>query len=256
MRPRSLARSLALALAVSPGVAFADPPAATPASAPSPATPPPATPPAAPAPAAAAKPPPLPPAGKGNVAAPSAKASKAAHAKAAPKAGKKHKKGAKDAALTGAPIVTYPGFRMLDGGGSRVLVALSKKVNVTETKAAGKLTYRIQGVQVPTYNNQRPLVTTFFSTPVSRAELVPRDSDVDLVIDVKDSTGVVFRVVESDKGAELQVDFPKVATDVEKADAASASTSTSSPAAATTTEAPTKPAVAPKSLDSKSDSAY
>ncbi|MFO0591546.1 MAG: hypothetical protein U0441_28630 [Polyangiaceae bacterium] len=253
MRPRSLARSLALALAVTPGVALADPPAAPPTSAPSPASPPAATP--APAPAAAAKPPPLPAAGKGSVAAPTAKVAKAAaQSKGAhTKASKKHKKGAKDAPLTGAPIVTYPGFRMLDGGGSRVLVAMSKKANVTETKAAGKLTYRIQGVQVPTYNNQRPLVTTFFSTPVSRAELVPRDADVDLVIDAKDTAGVVFRVVETDKGAELQVDFPKVVTDPDEKAAASAASAT--PAAATTTEA-TKAPVAPKNLENKTDTAY
>lgn len=245
MRPRSVARSVALSLVVTSGVAFADPPAATSASAP--ATPP-ASAPATPA-AAQKAPPALPPPANANTnkgAAP-AKTAKGTSAKtSATKGSKKHKKGSKDAAITGGPIATYPGFRMLDGGGSRVLVALSKKVNVSETKAAGKLTYRIQGVQVPTRNNQRALVTTFFSTPVSRVELVPRDSDVDLVIDAKDTAGVVFRVIESDKGAELQVDFPKVVTSAdEKAEAASARSSASV----------IKPGTSTKSIEDKSGGA-
>src|SRR6185369_6392723 len=98
-------------------------------------------------------------------------------------AGKK-KKVVQDQKVTG-PVATYPGFRMLDGGGSRVFVTLSKKLTVTEHRAEGKLTYRIQGAQVPTSTNRLPLLTSFFSTPVSRLELVNRDSDVDLVIDVK-----------------------------------------------------------------------
>lgn len=244
MRSRSLARSLALFLAVAPSAALADPPAPAPTS-------PPATTTAAPKPAppAAKPPPPLPKAG----AAPKPVAGAAAHtAKAAPrgktaKVDKKKKKGAKDAPITG-PIATYPGFRMLDGGGSRVFVTLSKKVAITETKAAGKLTYKIQGVQVPTRTNRLALVTTFFATPVSRVELVERDADVDLVIEVKDATGAQYRIVENDRGAELQVDFPKVAMD--PADTAAPSDGGS---AAPASEG--RPAAA-KSLESKSDNAY
>ncbi len=136
---------------------------------------------------------------------------------------------------------------MLDGGGSRVFVTLSKKVGVTEHKAQGKLTYRIQGVRVPTRTNRLPLVTTFFSTPVSRAELVERDGDVDLVIDLRTAAAAQFRVVENDKGAELQVDFPKLATS-ESADAAKSDTAT--PAAPASRPATTK------SLDNKAETAY
>ncbi len=216
MRSRSLARSLALFLAVAPGVALADPPAPGAPTTPAPATPAPKQAPAAPKPA-----PPLPKAGAATPgAAPVAKPAKAPSRGKTAAAGKKKKKGTKDAPVTG-PVATYPGFRMLDGGGSRVLVTLSKKVAVTETKAPGKLTYKIQGVQVPTRTNRLPLLTGFFATPVSRAELVEHDADVDLVIEVKDATGVTYRVVENDRGAELQVDFPKLATDpADKAPAA------------------------------------
>ena len=126
------------------------------------------------------------------------------------KAGKK-KKDVQDEKITG-PVATYPNFRMLDDGASRVLVSISKKVNVTEHKTESKITYRIQGVHVPTSTNRLPLLTTFFATPVTRIELVNREGDADLVIDVKGGAAPQFRVLETDKGAELQVDFPKLAT--------------------------------------------
>lgn len=238
MRPHlPLAGCLAAALAAAPSLAPAQPP---PAGAPATATaaaataPKPAPRPATPAKAAAAP------------ATPARPAAAPAGAKAGGPVGKAaKKKKVKDAPITG-PIVTYPGFRMLDGGGSRVLVTMSKKVNVTEHKAEGKLTYRIQGVQVPTRTNRLPLLTSFFSTPVSRAELVSRDGDVDLVIELRSAVTPQFRVIETDKGAELQVDFPKVAT--EATDAAE------SPKA--TTDAPAGRPAAAKSLDSKTETAY
>ena len=230
MRSRSLAGCLALILSVAPAVAIADPPAPAPAK--------PATPPPLPKPGATAKPPPLPPANATAKAAPKGKTTAAA----------KKKKKAKDGPVTG-PIATYPGYRMLDGGGSRVLVTLSQKVAITEHKAEGKLTYTIAGVHVPTRTNRLPLLTGFFSTPVTKAELVERDNDVDLVIDVKNAAGVTYRVVETDKGAELQVDFPKVAVADEDG-------VTPTPDASTTTPATSARPTSAKSIESKSDSAY
>jgi len=233
MRSRSLAGSFALFLAVAPGAALADPPAPT-------------------APASTAPPLPKPAPAQPAPTAPATSATAKTPAKAAPKgktaaAPKKKNKKTKDAPVTG-PIATYPGFRMLDGGGSRVFVTLSKKLSVTEHKAEGKLTYRIAGAHVPTRTNRLPLLTGFFATPVSKATLVEQDGDVDLVIDVKDAAGVTHRVVETDKGAELQVDFPKLAA--KEGDAAEGKTDdAASPASAG------RPASA-KSLDSKTDTAY
>lgn len=122
------------------------------------------------------------------------------------------KAGKKKAAVPGGPIASYPGFRMLDGGASRVLVTVSQKVAVTETKAEGRLTYRFAGVSVPTRTNRLPLLTAFFSTPVSRATLVEHEGYVDLVIELRAQTTAAFRTIDTDKGMELQVDFPKVAT--------------------------------------------
>lgn len=234
MRPHlPLAGCLAGVLLIAPTTAPAQPPpASAPATATPTATPAPSAPNPAPKPAAApAKPAAAPTPAKGP-------------GKGGAAVGKKKKK-AKEGPITG-PIATYPGFRMLDGGGSRVLVTLSKKVNITEHKAEGKLTYRIQGVQVPTRTNRLPLLTSFFSTPVARAELVARDGDVDLVIELRSASTAQFRVIETDKGAELQVDFPRVAAetaDTTEGDKAKAGTSAGRPGEA-------------KSLDSKSETAY
>ncbi|MEZ4299429.1 MAG: hypothetical protein R3B70_31045 [Polyangiaceae bacterium] len=148
----------------------------------------------------------------------------------------------------GGPIVTYPGFRMLDGGGSRVLVTIDKKVAITESKAEGKLTYHIPGAQVPTRTNRLPLVTTFFDTPVSRAVLVEHETGVDLVIELRAPTTAQYRVIETDKGAELQVDFPKQDP---PADKPAESAAADAPAAKTAS-----PTTAPKSLDTGAGTAY
>jgi hypothetical protein len=225
-----LAWCAAALLVLAPGAAAADPPAKA-------------------APAAPAAPKALPklPA----KAAPAAAKPAAAPAKAVAKRGGKgaKKKAAADAPVTGGPIATYPGFRMLDGGGSRVLVALSSKVSVTETKSEGKLTYHIAGVHVPTRTNKLPLLTSFFSTPVSRAELVERDSGADLVIDLRETAAPQYRVVETDKGAELQVDFPKVASEGDAKDDAATTSTAAAPQ-------PTGRPATTKSLDSKSNTAY
>lgn len=218
-----LAACLAAALVAAPSTSPAQQPPAAPATAP-----------AKPAPSPAPT--------------PAATASKVAAAPAAqPQRAPARKKKAKKVA-PGTPIASYPGFRMLDGGGSRVLVSLTKKVSVTEHKAQGKLTYRIQGVQVPTRTNRLPLITTFFSTPVSRAELVERDGDVDLVIDLRAAATPQVRMIETDRGAELQVDFPKVEAEGASTPPAGAGAPKADPPAG-------RPAAA-KKLDAKSETAY
>jgi hypothetical protein len=224
---------LAVLLLLTPGAALADPPAKAAATA---APVPPKT---APAPAKAA-----PKSGAPAATAP-AKTAAGTKSKGGAAAGKKKKKKNKDAPITG-PIATYPAFRMLDGGASRVSVVLSKKVGITEQKAKGKVSYRIQGMQVPTRTNRLALITTFFSTPVSRVELVEQGGDVDLVIDLRAEAAAQYRIVETDRGAELQVDFPKLAADVAEAAGIPAATS-DTPAA---TPSPTK------SLESQPTGAY
>jgi hypothetical protein len=118
------------------------------------------------------------------------------------RAGKKVKRDPK------APAATFPGFRILEDKRTRVSVEISQKVSVSEHKAQGRVTYRLQGAVVPDRNNRLPLDTLFFATPVARVQLVEVDKDTDLVIDLKQPAEPTFRLTESEGGVILQVDFP------------------------------------------------
>ncbi|WP_156041041.1 hypothetical protein [Chondromyces apiculatus] len=99
---------------------------------------------------------------------------------------------------------------MIPGGGSRVFVQVSRKVEVTESRAAGRLTYRMKGTQA-IQTNQYPLVTGFFPTPVGRVLLQQQGSDLDLVIELRVPSEGQHRVMDTDQGIVVQVDFPAVA---------------------------------------------
>jgi len=134
----------------------------------------------------------------------------AAGAPAAPKPApaRRAKKAKKKRNLKG-PVASYPGFRMLKGGESRVYVEISEKVEISEHKAEGRIAYRLKGVAVPTRTNRLPLDTSFFASPVARVQLVELDDgDVDLVIELRQPSTPKQTLAESEGGFVLQVDFP------------------------------------------------
>lgn len=110
-------------------------------------------------------------------------------------------------------IATFPGFRMLEGNASRVFLEVSRKVVITEHKAEGRIAYRMQGVGVPTRTNRLALITTFFRSPVGRVQLVEGDDHLDLVIELRTPSQATHRLVESEGGVVLEVDFPAMAGD-------------------------------------------
>ncbi|AUX41862.1 hypothetical protein SOCE26_032870 [Sorangium cellulosum] len=191
--PRHLSLVLPLALALAPSFALAQSAAG-----------------GAPAPARAAAAPPKPAAPPPAASAP--RAGNAARPQAAPprssrRARKPKQKDAQPAAA-GRPLATFPGFRMLPTGGSRIFVQVhGGKVDVAESKAAGRLVYRLKGTGA-IQTNRFPLVTAFFATPVTRVQLVERGNDLDVVIDLRADTGAAYRVIETEQGSVLQVDFP------------------------------------------------
>jgi AMIN domain-containing protein len=132
---------------------------------------------------------------------------------APPEGGKKTKKSARGKGemrpRPGAPVATFPGFRLLPSGGSRIYVELTKSVTVDERRANGALVFKLRGAQVLSRNNKNPLITTNFATPVARARLVPAGLDLDLVIDLRKAVEATHQVVAGDNGtARLEIDFP------------------------------------------------
>ena len=109
----------------------------------------------------------------------------------------------------GAPVATFPGFRLLPDGASRIYVELSKNVTVEERRSKGALVYTLRGAQVLVRNNKNALITTHFATPVSRARLISSANDVDLVIDLRKAVDATHQVVAGDNGTvRLEIDFP------------------------------------------------
>jgi hypothetical protein len=109
----------------------------------------------------------------------------------------------------GAPVATFPGFRLLPGGGSRISVELTKNVGVEERRIEGAIIYTLRGAQVLSRNNKNALITTHFATPVARARLVPSGTDVQLVIDLRKAVETTHQVVAGENAtARLEIDFP------------------------------------------------
>lgn len=127
----------------------------------------------------------------------------AAPVKAAPKKTKKTK------TIEGL-VAMHPGFSQKEDGTSRVYVDLSATANVEEKKGAKQITYVIKGARVTVRNNTRALDTAHFNTPVSRARLVQKGSDVWLIVDLRADVAAAWKLdaAASGNGARLNIDFP------------------------------------------------
>jgi hypothetical protein len=108
-----------------------------------------------------------------------------------------------------AAVATFPGFRLLPDGRSRIYVELTRSVSVDERRADGMLIYVIHDARVPVRNNRNALITTHFATPVGRARLLKAGRDVELIIDLRKNASATQKVVAGENGgARLEVDFP------------------------------------------------
>jgi hypothetical protein len=147
-------------------------------------------------------------------------------------------------------VAEWPGFRMLDDGGSEVMVEFSKPITApTEHKAAGTITYIFKGAHLVKYNNANPLLTIHFNTPVLDARLVQKKGgELHLVVDLRpglDLAPVVGQRVATDqKGQQFFVRFPAGSylpldeDDNKKPDAKTEQGKTKTPAPSTTTKKP------------------
>lgn len=159
---------------------------------------------AAPAPAAKAA------AVKSAAAAPSA-AARPKVASKPPRRALKRGKRSTAALAPNTPIATYPAFRLLEDGSTRITVEVSRKVAVTEHKAQGRVVYSLAEVAVPGNNTRFPLPTGFFRTPVDRVEMVEQGGGADLVIELREAVAPAYRVLDTPRGIVIQVDFPRPA---------------------------------------------
>jgi len=121
--------------------------------------------------------------------------------------------GKKVAKVSNAIVAEWPGFRNTPDGGSEVMVEFSKAmVSPSEHKAAGTITYVFKGAHVIKSNNQNPLLTVHFNTPVLSARLVPKKGELHLVIDLRPGVdaipGAGMRAGAEAGGQQFFVKFP------------------------------------------------
>ncbi len=85
------------------------------------------------------------------------------------------------------PIAEWPGFRMLDDGGSEVMIEFSKAVLApSEHKAAGRYTFVFKGAVISKHNNKNPLLTIHFNTPVLDARLTSqKGGEIQLIVELR-----------------------------------------------------------------------
>jgi hypothetical protein len=114
------------------------------------------------------------------------------------------------------------GFETLADGSTRLFVDLSKPApydTKVDSKADAKddakavrstLTYVLRGARVDRRNNENPLVTVHFNTPVNSARLVPHGRDLWLVVDLRVNVQPTATMDAAKDGtARFRIDFPK-----------------------------------------------
>ena len=110
---------------------------------------------------------------------------------------------------TGADAL-MPGFETLADGSTRVFVDLSKPALYDAKPGRSNLTVVLKGTRVDRRNNQNPLVTVHFNTPVTSARLTPHGRDLWLVVDLRANVQPTAAMdPKKDGGATLHLDFPK-----------------------------------------------
>jgi hypothetical protein len=119
----------------------------------------------------------------------------------------------KGAKKTTANVAQWPGFRLTEDGGSEVMVEFSSNQPApTEHRAAGSVTYVFKGAHVIKSNNQNPLLTVHFNTPVLSARLVPKKGELHLLVDLRPGANVTpssgLRASSDGDGQQFFVKFP------------------------------------------------
>ncbi len=104
--------------------------------------------------------------------------------------------------------VTWPGFMLLPGGGSRVFLQTTDTLAYKVIKNENKIVVRIENAKIFLSNNKNPLVTTYFDTPLERAELRARGRNVEVILLLKTKAApVITQTSDEDGYSYIFIDF-------------------------------------------------
>ncbi len=103
------------------------------------------------------------------------------------------------------PLVEAPSFEMLADGRSRVMLPVSARTDVGRREKKRRVTFVVERAQVGVANNLNPLVTTHFSTPLTRARLTRQKSSVSLELELRREVAVTHEVKANPDGSMLLI---------------------------------------------------
>jgi hypothetical protein len=114
------------------------------------------------------------------------------------------------AAPGAAALVTWPGFQMLPGGGSRVFIQTSVEVKPDLKRTGNTLHVSLVAVSLPKGNARLPLDTSFFNTPVRSVHAKARkDGGVMVEIELRSNVTPSMRTERASTGYYfVYLDFP------------------------------------------------
>ncbi|MET0339826.1 MAG: hypothetical protein ABW252_02445 [Polyangiales bacterium] len=104
------------------------------------------------------------------------------------------------AAPGAAALVTWPGFQMMPGGGSRVFIQTSTPVAPALQRDGEGWQILLPGVALPAGNTRRPLSTQYFNTPVLSVRTVVRGHGVAVLLAMRAKLQPTVRTERSQSG--------------------------------------------------------
>jgi hypothetical protein len=111
---------------------------------------------------------------------------------------------------TSQPLMTWPGFQMLPGGGSRVFIQVSSEPRFETRDEPGRFVILLEGTGVHLRNTRRPLETRYFNTPVKRVRVERRGKQVAVILELRAEAAPRVRTKAGPDGRfhYVLVDFP------------------------------------------------
>ncbi len=115
-------------------------------------------------------------------------------------------------------ILTWPGFQMLESGGSRFFVQTTGPVSTQVRVSPGRIEVMFPNTTIHLRNSSRWLETRFFDTPVIRARLERRGRDMVFVMQMRadltpristnEAGGFVYTSIDFERGHFLPLTEP------------------------------------------------
>ncbi|MGD0674458.1 MAG: hypothetical protein ABSC94_03520 [Polyangiaceae bacterium] len=118
--------------------------------------------------------------------------------------------GAEAHASNGSVAAATPGFEVLPDGSTRLLLGLSAPAPYKMKSVGDEAIYVFKAVRVGRKNDCNPLLTRYFNTPVTVAQLVPHGRDLWLVVTMRANvTPTVTVESPGGGGSQVSIQFPK-----------------------------------------------